>query len=175
MALEDYVLDVVQKRLFQKDIIKQIKAAICRKAKSMAAFKDDTKATQARIAALDKKIAKGTENLLLANPDDMDALSKLLADWRKESAQLQTELETTITTAGGMTPDKRAKRAIAELKHLKEHLQAADPMRVRAALKALIAEIQLWFEPYGKQNRLAKGVIRFKDKMEVLSTGTHGR
>jgi site-specific DNA recombinase len=175
VALENYVLDVVEKRLSHKDIVKQIKAAIYRKAKTKPAFKSGTKATQARIAALDKKIAKGTENLLLANPDDMEALSKLLADWREERSQFQTELETTITTAGGMTPDEKAEKAIAELKNLKKHLQAGDPMRVRAALKALIADIQLWFEPYGKQNRLAKGLIRFKDKMEVLSTGSHAR
>jgi chromosome segregation ATPase len=165
----------VHKRLFQKDVLKQIKAAIYRQAKSKDAFKSDTKAQQARIAALDKKIAKGIENLLLANPDDMEDLSKLLADWKKERTQLQTELETTITTAGGLTPDEKAKRAVAELDHLRNSLSASDPMLVRAGLKALIAEIPLWFEPYGKQNRLANGYIKFRDEIELLSMATRGR
>lgn len=174
-VFESYVLDVVHKRLFQKDVLKQIKAAIYRQAKSKDAFKSDTKAQQARIAALDKKIAKGTENLLLANPDDMEDLSKLLADWRMERTQLQTELETTITTAGGLTPDEKAERAIAELDHLRKSLSASDPILVRAGLKALVAEIPLWFEPYGKQNRLANGYIKFRDEIELLSMASHGR
>jgi site-specific DNA recombinase len=174
-VFESYVLDVVHKRLFQKDVLKQIKSAIHNQAKSKDAFKSDTKAIQARIAALDKKIAKGTENLLLAKPDDMDALSELLADWRKERTQFQTELEITITTAGGMTPDEKEKQAVAELDHLRKSLSASDPMLVRASLKALISEIPLWFEAYGKQKRLANGYIKFRDEIELLSMASHAR
>jgi site-specific DNA recombinase len=175
VVLENYVFEVVHKRLFQDDVIKQIKEAIHRQSKNNTTFRNDTKALQARVVALDKKIIRGTENLLLAKPDDMEDISKMLASWRKERAELQTKLEKTITTVGGSSPENRAKRAISELKNLKKHLQSADPMRSRAVLKSLIAEIRLWFEPYGKQQRLAKGFIRFKDNLELLPMGSRAR
>jgi len=174
MALENYILGAIEKELFQPAILRKVKAAIFRKAKSATAFKSDTKSLQGRVAALDRKISKGTENLLLANPDDMADLSAMLAEWRKERARLQTELENTITTAGGDREEK-ARRAVKELDNLKANLKAADPMRVRAALKALITEIRLWFEPYGKQTRFAKGFICFRNEVEVLATGNRGR
>jgi DNA invertase Pin-like site-specific DNA recombinase len=168
-AIENYTLELIEKRLTSKEATDQIRAAIHQEAKRGDSFKATAKATQAQIAALDKKIARGSENLLLADPENMPDLSRLLADWRKERAALQDSLQRAAAAPGGMTPDQLANSAIAELKRLRTHLRAGDPSKVRAVLKSLVAEIPLWFEPYGKQKRLAKGYIRFHNELQVAT------
>ena len=88
-VIENYLLGLVEKRLGGEEVIEQIRAAIHRKAKEAASHKTATENLRSRIAAMDKKIQRGTENLLLANPDDMADLSQMLGDWRTERAKLQ--------------------------------------------------------------------------------------
>jgi hypothetical protein len=124
---------------------------------------------------MDKKIQRGTENLLLADPDDMGDLSKMLGEWRTERTKLQNQLEREATAPAGMTAKQRADKAIAELKRLRNYLKTRDPAKVRAVLKVLVEEVRLWFEPYGKQKRLAKGYIRFANNLQLMTTASRGR
>ncbi len=174
-TIENYALGLVERRLGGDEVAEQICAAIHRQAKEAASHKSATESLRSRIAAMDKKIQRGTENLLLAAPDDMPDLSRMLGDWRTERAKLQDQLEREATAPAGMTADQRARQAIAELKHLRERIAADDPALVRAAVKELVDEVRLWFEPYGKQKRLAKGYIRFTNEMQVMTGDSHGR
>jgi DNA invertase Pin-like site-specific DNA recombinase len=169
--IEEHVLGIIEKELFQPSILRKIKAEIFNRAKSTIAFQSDTKALKSRIAAMEQKITKGTENLLLANPDDIADLSTMLGAWRKERDQLQTELESTITNAGG-SPEEKAQKAVAALESMKQNLQSKQPMRVRAALKALVEDIQIWFEPYGKQTRFVRGKLIFKQNVHYANDVT---
>lgn len=168
-AIEDYVLKVVHDRILAPDAIEQLKKGIYRKAKSSPRFKKDTKALAAKISALDQKIAKGNENLLLADPRDMNELSTLLRAWREDRAKLQESLEAAATTVEGKTAEQLATRAIAELGRLQKQLKTGDPMRVRSVIKAVVEEVSLWWEPHGKQTRFARGVIQLRAGIEPLS------
>ena len=167
------MLGLVEKRLGGDEVVEQIRVAVHRKAKEAASHKSTTESLRSRIAAMDKKIQRGTENLLLANPDDVADLSRMLGDWRTERATLQDKLQREAIAPHGMTAEQRAEKAIAELKHLRNLLKTSDPAQVRAVLKALVEEIRLWFEPYGKQKRLAKGLIRFTNDLQLMSTDSH--
>ena len=170
--IEGYVLGVIENRLLADDAIEKIKAAIYRQAKSRNGFKGKTAGLKAQVEALDKKINKGTENLLLADPSDMAALSGLLNEWRQDRTRLQSELEKAATRPSGRSQDDMARRAVVELTRLRDHLKTGDPMKVRAVVKAMIREVQLWWEPYGKRNkRLAHGTIHLRTGLESLSTG----
>ena len=156
-AIESYVLDYIYNRLCTSSATKAIEQAIHRQVKAGKGSQNDTRSLRAKVAALGKRIAKGTENLLLAKPEDMEDLSRLLAGWREERAGLQSELEG--TAAAKTLPADKARRAVAELDRLRTHLKTGDPMKVRAVVKAMISRIELWWEPHGKRKRLAKGLI----------------
>ena len=169
-ALEDYVLRVLEKQLLSKQAVDKIVRGIHRRAKGRAGFGDQTKALKSQIEALDQKIAKGNENLLLAAADHIEDLSALLGEWKAERERLQKKLEQAATNPDGQTAEKRAERAIAEIKRLRAHMKTDDPMKVRAVVHALVDNVQLWWEPYGKRNkRLARGVLSFRSELELLS------
>ena len=170
--IEDYVLGVIEGRLLAEDAIDRIKREIHRQAKAKPEFKGEARGLKAKIDAMDRKIAKGTENLLLATPDHIDDLSTMLADWKRERNQLQSKLEKVAASPDGRTAEETAQRACAELKRLREHLKTGDPMRIRAVVKSLVKDVQLWWEPYGKRNkRLVRGEIQLRGGLEVLSSG----
>ena len=135
-TIENYVLGMLEKRLGGAEVVKQIREAIHRQAKQTSTFEATADSLQGQIGALDKKIKRGTENLLLANPDDMPELSRLLADWRKERTALQNRVEREAKAPAGMTAEARAEKAIAELKRLKTRLKTGDPAQVRPDHKA---------------------------------------
>ena len=169
--LDSYVLGFIDKTLRAPGSVEKIKAAIHRKVKEADGFQGTTKALRAQLDAMDKKIGKGTENLLLANPDDMGDLSALLSEWRGERNRLQSELEALTSNPTGDSPDEKAKRAIRELNRLRKHLETADPLRVRAVVKAMVDKIELFWQPDGKRYRtLAKGVMTLRSNREVLES-----
>ncbi len=175
-AMEDYVLGLLEKQLLSKQAVDQITRAIHRQAKSRTGFKDHTKALKSQIETLDRKIAKGNENLLLAAADHVADLSTLLGEWKSERDRLQKELERTATSPDGKTTESRTKQAVAEIERLRKHMKTGDPMKMRGVIQDIVEDIELWWEPYGKRNkRLARGVLSYRKDLEVLSRGLRGR
>jgi site-specific DNA recombinase len=177
--IEDYILEQVEKRMLAPEALKAIERAIHARAKQADGFQAATRGMRDRIAALDVKVAKGTENLLLADRADMPALSQLLGTWRDERAKLQTKVEELAATAGGKTPEDRAKRAMAELKRLQTNFRSDNPLKVRAVLKAVISECRLWWTENGERYRkIARGELAFRpfvDQMEGTDSTVSGR
>ncbi len=167
--LDDYVLGILKKWILAPNAIEQIQRAVHRRAKKQDGFQAAVAALRTRIDALDRKIAKGNENLLLADPEHVDGLSKMLAGWKRERNQAQTELETSIATASGKTAEERANKAIAALKHFQKLIKSADLTRVRTVVKELVEEIRIWWEPNGpRYYRVAKGVLTLRSDVGVL-------
>ena len=158
--IEGYVIGFLDKWLSAPENVEKIKASIHRLEKAERGYQGATKSLKTKITALDRKIAKGSENLLLADPANVPELSDLLSKWRKERDRLQGELETAAKSPNGHDSAKIAKRALSHMKKLRERLNAADPALVRAAIKELVADISLFWEPDGERyRRLSKGVI----------------
>ena len=175
-ALEDFVLGLLEKQLLSKQAVDQITRAIHRQAKSHAGFKDQTKALKSQIETLDRKIAKGNENLLLAAADHVADLSTLLGEWKSERDRIQKELERTATSPDGKTTESRAKQAVAEIERLRKHMKTGDPMKMRGVIHDIVEDIELWWEPYGKRNkRLVRGVLSYRKDLELLSCGHRAR
>ena len=157
--IEAYVLDYLCKRVATPEAVDQIRRALHRQETAKAGFQASTKVLQAKIDTLDKKIIRGTENLLLADPEDLPAMSRLLADWRGEREQLFSKLDEAVTRPTGRSTEETVNVALRELARLRNLLESAEPTRKRAAVKALVSEITVWFEPNGKRKRLARGVL----------------
>ena len=175
--LDDYVLRILKKWILAPNAIEQIKRAVHRRAKKQDGFQATVAALRTRIETLDTKIAKGNENLLLADPEHVDGLSKMLASWKRERNEAQSELEDTIASASGKTAEERADKAIAMLKHFQKLIKSTDLSRVRHVVKEMVESIQIWWEPNGpRYYRVAKGVMTLRSDVGVLDyTNSTGR
>jgi DNA invertase Pin-like site-specific DNA recombinase len=172
--IEGYVLGFLDKWLQAPENVEKIKAAIHRLEKSKRGFQGAAKAAQTKITALDQKIAKGSENLLLADSANVPELSDLLTKWRKERDRLQAELEDAATCPNGNDSAGIAKRAISQIKRLRDKLNTANPALVRAAVKELVSDVSLFWEQDGERyRRLAKGVISVKSTCGFALDGSN--
>ena len=158
-AIEALVLDYVRQKIFAPGMVQAIRAEILRLAKAKTGFVESIKALRSQIDALDQKIAKGTENLLLAAPEDMAEMSKFLREWREERTRLQNRVEAKAKSPDGSTPEALADRAVAELKRLQQHYKTGDPMKIRAVIKAIIEEIPVWWGDENGKTRVVRGLI----------------
>ena len=68
----------------------------------------------------------------------------------------------------GQTAEARAERAVDELKRLDTHLRAADPMKVRAVIKAIIDNITLYWARDGRCWRFTRGLLTLCDPPGAL-------
>ena len=158
--IEGYVIGFLETWLQSPENVEKIKTSIHRLEKAARGFQAAAKGIQTKITTLDRKIAKGSENLLLADSANVPELSDLLTKWRKERDRLQAELEAAAKNPNGHDSAKIAKRALAHTGKLRERINAADPALVRAAIKELVADISLFWEQDGERyRRLSKGVI----------------
>ena len=161
--LDAYILDQIEKRILNPLASEQIHRAIHRQAKAKPGFQDPTEALRGQLAALDQKITKGAENLLLADAEHVSELSAMLAGWKRERAGLQNKLETLVVNASGTTAEERAARAVRELDKIRKHFESANPVMVRAAVKSMVDDIRLWWEPRGtRYRRVARGALTFR-------------
>jgi DNA invertase Pin-like site-specific DNA recombinase len=161
--IEGYVLGFLDKWLQAPESVEKVKAAIHRLAKSKRGFQGAARGLQTKISALDRKIAKGSENLLLADSANVPELSDLLGRWRKERDRLQADLEAAGKEPTGHDMANVTKGVISYIKKLREKLSTADPALVRAGVKELVADVSLFWEPDGERyRRVSKGIIAIK-------------
>lgn len=171
--LDDYVLGILKRWLLAPNSIEQIKRAVHRRVKKQDGSQTAVATLRTRIEILDTKIAKGNENLLLADPEHVEGLSKMLAGWKRERNEAQADLESTVATASGKTAEDRANKAIAMLQRFQKLIKSADLARVRAVVKELVDEIRVWWEPNGPRYfRVAKGVLTLRSDVGVLNYGS---
>lgn len=174
-ALDEFVLDKLGEILTSPRITATIEKAIHRRAKAGEVFQANAAALQGQIAALDKKITKGTENLLLADKADVADMTRLLAAWREDRAKLQEDLEELAANPDSRTTVERARAAIKELAHLRQCLKSADLMRQRAVIRSMVEGVQLWFEPgRGRHRKLSRGILTLRSTIEFM-TSNNGR
>jgi site-specific DNA recombinase len=172
--IEGYVLGFLEKWFQSPESVEKIKTQIHRLAKSKRDFQGAAKGLQTRISALDRKIAKGSENLLLSDPANVPELSDLLGKWRKERDALQAELERAAACPNGTDAAQLVKRAEASIKRLREKLNATDPSLVRAAVKEMVQDVTLLWEQDGERyRRVSKGVISINQPSGFMRSNTN--
>lgn len=135
--LRDYLADKRNRRAIQ--------AEISRRTRKMQASVD---ALEKQLASVRAKIERGTENLALANPEDVPGVSRLLAGWRDEEARLKEKLRQ-ARGEGGLTPESLA--VIARIDQLLDHLSEADREKLAFAIRQTVKRIAL------RRTRLADG------------------
>jgi site-specific DNA recombinase len=171
VALDDYVMRQVQALFNTPKSVELIKMEIHNREKTRPDFQQGIKIIKAKIDALDRKIGKGNENILLADPQAVPELSKLLASWRDERRGAQESLESMAANPSGKTVDETVKRALAQLTRLQSLFRSGTPANVRSAVKSVVDDIQVWWEPNGKRyKRLLRGVLSWRSSDGVLKS-----
>jgi len=78
----------------------------------------DKKRLQASLATLNKTIARGTENLLLADAESIPDMRAVLSGWRKQRDEIQRDLQATEGRSKGRNRSQIVDQAIQELEQL---------------------------------------------------------
>lgn len=147
-GLLEFVFRMIRSNLLTPDNMGRLEEAI---AKQLEVEVERDPAQQKRLAKaiseLDAKLKKGTENLLLAERDEMPAMRRLIAEWRDQRQALQSDLDAIATPHHvSATEQKRMiKAALAECDRLSEGLESDDPGIVREVLATTVDRIELWF------------------------------
>lgn len=170
--IEKYVLEFIEERLTTPEVGKAIKEAIHQQAASMDGPTADVRALKARLTAVETKITKGTENLLLASPEDMPEVSAMLARWRQQRGKLQAELEAAAALAAGWSHGELADRAVAEYEKLRQHLCGGAPLEVREVIRCLIDSITLWWSTQNVYRQVVRGEIAVSQKGSRIAAPT---
>lgn len=166
--LEAVVLGHVVTLLNDPGVTERLRASIARQIRKQPKATETAKSIRSKLDALDQKVAKGAERLLLVDADNLADAAAVLTAWRGERQRLAGELAAAEGN-GRAVPGDQTAQAMAELGRLQEDFASADPDRVRGALKATIETITLFWQPAEprKWRRLDRGVIQFKDKSVV--------
>jgi hypothetical protein len=97
-----------------------------------------TSQDERRLAEVQRKIARGTENLALADREDFAGISKLLEEWRAEETRLVEQIE---RRKDELKPLPEALRVIAKFAEYHDQLQKADQVALANALRVTVAAI----------------------------------
>ena len=168
-VMEKYVLGVLSERLTAPELKDRIKTEVIAIAAKRGNRNGSAGPLKAKLADLEKRIAKGAENVLLADPETVSVLLAKLRDWRCERDGVKRQLMEAETSAVG-DPKALAEKAVNGLDSLLDCLTSSDPKRLRSLVKAAVADLTLWWEPFGKRNRTVKrGVLTLADDFALLT------
>ena len=126
----------------------------------------------ADLAKLDRKIERGVENLLLADPADVPQAQQLLSKWRGQRAALQAAAEAQAAKPGhdSGSIEEAVQQAIAQLERLGQRIGHADPGVAREAFKALFRSVTLlWHPKEGHRYPLARAVIQSNPRFSMTA------
>lgn len=133
--LEAFVLEAIRTHLIDAGAEERIRAAIVRSRSKQAT---QTSQDERRLAEVRRKIARGTENLALADREDFAGISKLLEEWRAEETRLVEQIE---RRKDELKPLPEALRVIARFAEYRDQLQMADRVALVNALRVTVASI----------------------------------
>jgi site-specific DNA recombinase len=183
-GLLEFVFQMIRNNLLTPDNMDRLEEAVARQLEA-GAERDPTqqkRLVKAIADLLDAKIKKGTENLLLAERDEMPAMRRLLQEWRDQRQSLQADLDALETPqlATKAEQPRTIKAALAECERLNEGLESDDPGIVREVLAATVDRIDLWFtkeKTSKRQHRypFCRGLLTLKTDFLFRTVATTSR
>ncbi len=120
-----------------------------------------------QLADLRTKIERGTENLALASREDLPGVSRLLAGWREQEAQLKEQLQ---RACGDHAPSPEAVAILGRLDDLLGRLNEVDREKLSFTVRQTVKRITLRRERRGDGKHritLWDGAIELRDDLGV--------
>jgi hypothetical protein len=120
-----------------------------------------------RLSAIETKIRKGSETMLLASKSDLADLSETLADWREQRDTLKSQL---AEIDGSDETKVSVDDAIAELRNLRKAMDGASKPKLREILQRIFSHVEIFWEPrhsgggeHYQMFKVARGLAVFRD------------
>lgn len=161
--LLDFIVKTLHEQVLDAGFVKRLRAELRSQVeRGRNAKPTDQKRLQREVDDLDRKMKRGTENLLLADRENLADLQAMLAEWRERRRELAAELSAVTPPDKQIGVEATVTEALAELGRLREDLVDDDPALRRAAIHQMVERVELWFEVGpGKRgcSRLSKGLL----------------
>ena len=122
---------------------------------------------ESQLADVRSKIARATQNLALAEREDIPGISRLLAGWRETESGLNDQLR---AANGQHAPSPEAIEIISKLDKLLDRLGEADREKLAFAIRQTVKRISLRRERRGSgrhRTTMWDGVIELRDDLGV--------
>jgi DNA invertase Pin-like site-specific DNA recombinase len=127
--LKSYLADERNQRLLRAEISKRTRKA-----------KGNIAGLEKALADIRAKIERGTENLALANPEDVPGVSRLLGQWRDDEAKIKDQLQ---QARGEGAPTPEALEVMTRLDGLLERISEADRDKLAFAIRQTVKRVTL--------------------------------
>lgn len=163
-TIEQGVLAKLQAFMADERTKRAIRNEISRRTKKVEA---NVSRLESQLDALRAKVERATENLALANPEDIPGISKLLAGWREQEANIKDKLR---QSKGEQAPSPEALEVIGRLDELLERLSEADREKLSFAIRQTVKRITLRRERRSDGTHritMWDGVIELRDDLGV--------
>ena len=136
-TIEQAVLKKIREYLSDARHKRSIQAAFSQRSQQT---KSNVSSWQRRLTELRTKIERGTENLALAQREDIPGISRLLSGWREEESELRQRL---VNATREATPSVEELQFITKIDHTLERLSEANREKLVHALRQTIQRITL--------------------------------
>ncbi|HEX4147828.1 MAG TPA: zinc ribbon domain-containing protein, partial [Pirellulales bacterium] len=167
--IDKAILSMVHEMLLSGDALARLRAEIVRQSSKRGSRRGQPE-IEREIAKLDKQIKRGTENLLLAESEDIPAAQELLREWRQRRKELSQELKARQKGSSG-SPEELVERAMQMAMQLRERVSSGNQAVTRNALRQVFRSITIFWDRACKRGwRISRAVAEFAD--DVLPSGT---
>jgi hypothetical protein len=163
-TIEQAVLAKLQQFMSDERTKRAIRSEISRRTKKAEA---NVGRYESQLADVRAKIERGTENLALASREDITGISRLLAVWREQEAQIKEQLQ---RARGDHAPSPEALAVIGRLDELLGRLTEADREKLAFAIRQTVKRVTLRRErrKVGRHHiTIWDGVIELRDDLGV--------
>jgi site-specific DNA recombinase len=155
--LRQFMSDERNKRAIRTEIDRRTKKAVA-----------NVSRIESQLADVRAKLERATENLALANREDIPGITKLLAGWREQESQLKDKLR---QANGQQAPSPEAMAVMNRLDDLLSRLDEANREKLAFAIRQTVKRITLRRERRQNERHritLWDGVIELRDDLGVV-------
>jgi DNA invertase Pin-like site-specific DNA recombinase len=148
------VVGKLQQDFLEPANLAKLRAELLRQAKARSSGDpEQARRLRAQLAELGRTIDRGAERLLAETDDSLLPLLRgKLQEWQRQREELQGRLDALEQARQqGQDGAALAERAVGVLWRLRDRLDDADPRRLGAVLREVVARADVWFDsaPYG--------------------------
>jgi DNA invertase Pin-like site-specific DNA recombinase len=177
----DCLVRKLQETFLNPDNLAKLRAEVRRQLKEQGAGNPAAlDGYRKKIAELEEKERKGNQRLAILDADLVPGVAVEVRAWRQERQQLVEQLRRLETEAEVNDLEAGIRAAEEQLHRLREVIEGAEPLAVRAVLGELVSKIELYFTRVPKAKRtlnvFEKGVIylRAQEGITLPETDANG-
>lgn len=170
--IESYLVGIAQNCLSEKSV-QTLRKKLIEKRKARQGNKSNRGASvKRRLSALEAKIKRGAETMLVASRADLADLSETLAEWRNQRDALKSQLS---EIEGSDETKVSVDDAIAELRNLRKAMKGASKSKLREILQRIFSHVEIFWEPRRLDTKTDFGMFKLARGLAVFWNGIYAK